>query len=48
MLEPPQETFCQLWPGAPLTKPAQWICAVGVCQETSPTSVEPAQNAVLW
>lgn len=40
-----QETFCQLCPGQPFGHAATWICAVGVSQLTSPTSVDPALNA---
>ena len=44
----PQETFCQLWPGAPLGQAATWIWAAGHSQLTSPTSVEPGEKASPW
>ncbi len=43
----PIETFCQEWPGAPAAKQDVPICAVGVSQLTSPTSVEPFSTRLL-
>ena len=37
----PAETICHEWPGIMLGAVTQFICPVGVCQLTSPTSVEP-------
>ena len=46
MLLLPQATTCQLWPGMPEGQVAVLICAVGVSQLTSPTSVLPGEKSV--
>ena len=44
ILLPAEAVDCQLWPGHPFGHAATWICAVGVSQLTSPTSVEPGRK----